>query len=133
MKFKQTERQRANTIEALTVMMPSIPVANIFPKLASWIDGEGEIPHCGTVACFGGWCAIYPPFVAQGVGRCRQDGQPFLLKRGYSTTEVSQHLFGNPNMFRMRGFFVHELDSGTDHAIIMHRLQWLLDTSEVVA
>lgn len=129
-KIIQTPQQRANTLEAINVMWPSVPPENVARRLGGWkVGSNGEPPSCGTIACFGGWCAWWPPFVDQGVS-ADSWGRP----RFGETVEypVARVLFGAQFLFRWRGgCVIDEGFTGTDHELVTHRLQWLLDNSEV--
>jgi hypothetical protein len=132
--IKQTPQQRANTLEALNVMWPSVPEKNVYPSLADWRRGESNArPTCGTVACFGGWCAWWPGFRAQGI-RPAYGGAPTSDAGGFST-DASEHLFGDEWLFCCRGHWLipfHESEQISDHEIVTRRLRWLLKNSEVV-
>lgn len=143
MKIKQTPQQRANTIEALEVMFPSIPPENIYKDFNWWRKGRrssaSKPPTCRTVACIGGWCAWWPSFIEQGV-YCDMDGAPKgIIKLPNSaffpvgSNEVAKILFGHLYFFDPRGDLEPDFDfKGTDHELIAHRLKWLLENSEVV-
>jgi len=130
-KIIQTPQQRANTLEALNVMWPSVPPENVYGHLGFWRDGgsfEKEM-NCNTTACFGGWCVGWPTFKAQGVSVDGQ-GMPHLGNR--FGTDVALPLFGLNDVFMIRGFTsIDDGFKGTDHELVTHRLQWLLDNSEV--
>jgi hypothetical protein len=129
--FIQTPQQRANTLEALNVMWPSVPAGNVEHALREWRSKDeysGAPPTCGTTACFGGWVEWWPPFREQ-IGLSAksgvmgwEDGQSLFHKSGSSSYD----------MFAPRN--CHAADygfEGTDHELVTHRLQWLLDNSEV--
>ena len=130
-KIVQTKQQRKNTLEALNVMWPSVPPENVIKSLQAWRgDLTSPIMDCGSVGCFGGWCSVYPPFAQQGI-EIDVFGIPKIgdLSGCYS----AQALFGHDGMFQIRGYFP-EVDyefKGTDHELVTHRLQWLLENSEV--
>lgn len=130
-KIKVTQKQRDNLLEALNVMWPSVPPENVFPALAAFRSGDKfkAKPTCGTVACFGGWCAWWPSFRAQGV-RVNPDnvGAP-MMGNSYWAAEVAEKLFGDYGLFMSR--LDHE--SGTDHEVVTARLKKLLANSEVAA
>lgn len=141
MKFKVTQQQRNNALEALHVMWPSVPKKNVYKKLLNWrqrttLNGEHDdyyaAPTCGTVACFGGWCEWWPNFRAQ-IGIKPDEA------RSAGWHEVTA-LFGDDsneaidNLLSMRG--VHIADDGfvgSDHAMVSNRLRWLIDNSKVIA
>ena len=134
-KIKQTPQQRANTLEALNVMWPSVPPENVINRLTWWRGSFGDAispqkpPTCGTVACFGGWCAWWPSFNAQGV-KVSRVGAPFVEDH----LDADGFLFGDSSLFVSRGFYRSDRRfGGTDHQLVTHRLQWLLENSEVVS
>lgn len=128
--IRVTKQQRANAIEARDVMWPSVPPENVIPELASWRRGRRGRPDCGSVACFGGWCAWWPSFRAQGV-RSNAFGAPvFRGDFGASST-----LFGSSDLFVPRGSSssdVHAPYRCTDHELVTYRLNWLIENSEVI-
>ena len=124
-------RQRANALEALNVMWPSVPVKNVAPSLYFWRDGRTNEVDCGTVACFGGWCALYPKFREQGVAALLY-GTPVLLIGGEvreGPHGVAEFLFGDASIFNM----VPELNlsKAASHAVVKKRLQDLIAGSKV--
>ena len=60
-------------------------------------DRTAKSPSCGSICCFGGWCAWEPAFRALGV-RSDSRGAPRLP----GDIHVSQHLFGVNYMFGIR-------------------------------
>jgi len=136
-KIKQTTRQRANTIEALEVMWPSVPPENVCEGLKWWRKGKPtrRPPTCETVACFGGWCAWWPAFKAQGV-QANEFGAPCITNARdvcYQASAVFIKLFGDYDICAPVGNFECEMDfKGTDHELVTHRLKRLLENSEVV-
>ncbi len=145
-KIKVTQKQRDNLLEALHVMWPSVPEANVAEELADWRkDHKNTPPDCNTIACFGGWCAWWPSFREQGV-RTNSLGEP-IIGRSLSSDITSSKLFGLPALFALRGYFAGKIKLTTpaylalnpplehdlfDHAAVTQRLRWLLDNSEVV-
>lgn len=136
-RLKITKQHHANIVDALTNMLPSIPEANIIPRLEEWRRDPGPKtqwnifpPTCGTLACFGGWCLWWPRFRKQGLS-VGYAGGPIVP---YEMVTAAEKLFGDPDIFNRRG--MHRADRHrahlTDHAIIVNRLQWLLNNSEVV-
>lgn len=132
-KFWVTQQQRDNLLEALNVMWPSVPPENVPAGLSVFRqDFDYGAPNCGTVACFGGWCAWWPSFRAQGVW-AGDVGRP-EMEAGFPG-DVSELLFGHAMMFKARGH-AGMMDvgfRGTDHELVIHRLNWLLENSEVAA
>jgi hypothetical protein len=132
-KIQVTAQQRANAVEALEVMWPSVPPENVIRHLNHWReDAKGTPPTCGTVACFGGWCAWWPSFMNQGV-KAASGGAPISPSQAAGQRHAEQFLFGDPEMFDPRG--CHPADQrfkGSDHDLVTNRLKWLIESSEVV-
>ena len=130
-KIKVTAQQRANAIEARDVMWPSVPPENVYPELATWSD-SGKKANCGTHACFGGWCAQWSRFKAQGV-YAGPTGAPRVSWSDWAS-DASEFLFGYDSMFAPRGSFPFSGGGviGTDHELVTRRLNWLIENSEVV-
>jgi len=132
-KIRVTQQQRDNLLDALNVMWPSVPPDNVAPNLYTFIEGgyEKDI-DCGTVACFGGWCSVWPNYKKQGAflstgGIPRYQG---AAGRDFGTG-VARLLFGDM-VFNIRGDHCVDIGfKGTDHDLITKRLQWLLDNSVV--
>jgi hypothetical protein len=129
-KIIQTPQQRANTLEALNVMWPSVPPANVYKALLDWRGGTEptfEPPTCGSVACFGGWCEWWPPF------RKQLRLEPNHGGMGWREGRALFHDIGTGfEIFDVRGGHPADFEfKGTDHELVTHRLQWLLDNSEV--
>ena len=132
-KIQVTAQQRANAIEARDVMWPSVPPKNVYPKLKDWRKGrahtKSRAPDCGTVACFGGWCAWWPTFRDQGIV-ADEIGAPDTPHQWGAN--VSHTLFGTYEMFKGRGHPACDIGfRGSDHALVAHRLNWLIENSEV--
>ena len=124
MKIKVTAQQRENAIEAIEVMWPSVPPENVSRYLMSFTLGDDDRTSCRTVACFGGWCARWPGFIAQGA-RLDLYGNPSLGR--HKGINVGQKLFGSHMLFMAR-----EWDEiGTDHEVVNTRLHNLISNSEV--
>lgn len=125
-----TAQQRANALEALNVMWPSVPPQNVYPELLGWrIDPwkRSTRPNCRTLACFGGWCAWWPAFREQGV-RARPVGTPYLVDDEFSSgADVSLQLFGVGDLFRSRT----EGGGLSDHEVVTQRLGNLIANSRV--
>ncbi|MCY1206584.1 hypothetical protein D9M72_181570 [compost metagenome] len=130
-KIKVTPQQRANALEALNVMWPSVPEGNVTSRLNVWraVESPKKPPSCGTVACFGGWTEWWPSF-----------RQQLGVKQGHepSWRKISE-LFGPWQHSHISDLFnpreCHDADigfSGTDHALVANRLIWLIANSEVV-
>lgn len=135
-KIQVTAQQRANAIEARDVMWPSVPPENVISGLYWWRDGIGahQKPDCGTVACFGGWCAWWPSFRRQGVVADPSGAAVVDSGDGSSVRFADKHLFGDDHVFDPRRS--HPADKefvGTDHALVLNRLNWLIENSEVMA
>lgn len=56
---------------------------------------EADLKECGTPACFGGWLAVSPEFIALG-GLCKAWGAP-VFKGATDDRAISNFLFGNTN------------------------------------
>lgn len=131
-KIKVTAQQRANAIEARDVMWPSVPPENVMGRLRTWRNDEGA-PSCGSLACFGGWCAWWPEFQAQGVSAHPEHGWPVMTCT--DGCGVADALFGHSRLFDVRNC-AGEADEtaplrSTDHELVAHRLNWLIENSEV--
>lgn len=135
-KIRVTQQQRDNAHEALNVMWPSVPPQNVIKDLGAWREKPDKPLDCGAAACFGGWCAVWPPFVAQGVTKGEFSGMP--LAPGGAYLEAAEFLFGHDRMFYARRLSAVEhidksFSGGTDHELITHRLKWLIENSEVIS
>lgn len=129
--IKVTPQQRENALEALNVMWPSVPPENVYPSLLAWRNSPyREAPHCGTLACFGGWSEWWPPFRAQ-----------LGLNPGEGTSSWPRlaRLFGPPGHKHIDWLFNatggHPADrgfEGTDHELVSNRLRRLIANSEVM-
>lgn len=133
-KFPVTAQQRANAIEARDVMWPSVPIQNVVKRLGTWREGRTldaqTPPDCGTVACFGGWCAWWPAYRNQGI-LADSVGAP-VTKYGDWASAASWQLFGDPTLFSARGACHSDRDfKGSDHALVTNRLNWLIRNSKV--
>lgn len=127
--IKVTAQQRANLLEALHVMWPSVPPENVAKDLRFWLrDSRRKRPGCKTIACFGGWCALWPSFVAQGV-RPGPLGSP-TDDTGAFPSRISERLFGESSLFADRKGWTDE-GPLSDHEVVTFRLQFLLLNSEV--
>lgn len=144
MKIQVTAQQRANAIEARDLMVPSIPAENLAPNLSYWgSTGRREEvirtrKACGAVACFGGWCTIWPSFREQGVTTAYAGSwEPALKGDPYASAgEVSFRLFGDsalfcPRLSRAVGDSITE--RGSETKIILRRLNKLIKNSKVQA
>lgn len=137
-KIQVTAQQRANAVEALEVMWPSVPPKNVIPGLELFrqpVDGRYDgSPDCGTLACFGGWCVWWPPFREQGL-RGSVVGSPYFLDS--SDLSAAEILFGHPLMFAVRNAHGADYMDGvtpadvSDHQVVTNRLKWLIENSEV--
>ena len=125
--IKITAQQRANQLEALNVMWPSVPAKNVYSNLTRWREQNYSIKKvdCDTLACFGGWCSLYPKFIAQGI---YADDYGIPCMGDASGTEVAGNFFGDGALFLPRS--VYEL--GTDHQVVTTRLKKLIRYSVVV-
>lgn len=131
-KIKVTAQQRKNAREAQR-MWATVPTKNVIPSLRAWREdvAGSRPPTCGTTACFGGWCAWWPAFRQLGI-TAGYGGQPRLL--GADGFHVAAMLFGWEGLFEPRMCLPIDKDFvGDDHALIAHRLEWLITHSEVGA
>lgn len=143
--IRVTAKQRTNALDALNNMWPSIPPENVAERLGTWRTGAGYAlrdspPTCNTIACFGGWCAWWPAFRAQGVF-VSAEGAPTIVDNRRSAfpvrrspVYVAQHLFGHQGMFHPRGFLPTDTPSRhvSDHETVRMRLLWLIANSTVI-
>ena len=148
--IKVTQLQRNNALSAKK-MWNSVPEAKVMPGLNGWNslsvreDGDGEddkemTPDCNTICCFGGWCAYWPEFRAQGVIAV-WGGMPAF--EGLYAGEVDKVLFGCDDLFAIRGEGDAEklleekdqdaYDEASDWQIVMNRINWLIKNSVVTA
>jgi hypothetical protein len=127
MPHKFTPQQIDNIREAIK-MWETVPPENVYPELGDWRDGlAGGLsrrPTCKTVACFGGWCAHWPKFRAQGLRADYWLGAP-KLRNTKEPFEVADIIFGDAGLFNTRSSS-ERLSDATDHAIVMNRLKKLL-------
>lgn len=126
-----TQQQRDNALDALHIMWPSVPPRNVYPRLTRWAKDTNGAPSCGAVACFGGWCAWWPAFQAQGV-RATPFGPRMDAGEEWGDA-VAHFLFGDRRLFWPRGAAGDIKFEGTDHELVTHRLQELIKNSEVAA
>lgn len=147
-----TKQQRANLLQARDVMWPSVPPKNVYPSLRFWRKENDKDtpcqsePTCGTVACFGGWCAFWPEFQKQGI-EPNEVGAPTITIGGMFKSP-STALFGVSGLFTVRGHFYSndgapvdgliisafkELNGRvpTDHELVTQRLNWVLRNTRV--
>jgi hypothetical protein len=117
MNMSKTEQQMQNLREAL-VWWQTVPEANVYPGLLNWSKDDSTETNCGTVACFGGWCARWPGLVAQGLN----------LQANGSPDGSSYRLFGDTSIWCTRGHhFADTTFVGTDHALVTNRIRWALE------
>ena len=146
-KIRVSQVQRENLLIARAMWL-KIQKSQVSKDLGTWrSEGFGsevmndEQPSCGTIACFGGWCAWVPEFMAQGVyasdiGSPDHDSMATFATPNGIANSVSLMLFGNSNMFRMRADTFtskHEAydDSSSDWQIVMNRIDALLEKTVV--
>jgi len=133
---QKVERQIKNLLAA-AVMMQEITQDQLVPFLTYWRSDDGNniynrkvcstedlMNHtCGSAACFGGYVAVCPFFVKQGV-RDGYGGAPTMTGLN-KAEEVSKHLFGDSHMFDPY-FGDGETDGngrGIEHQAIMCKIQ----------
>ena len=103
-------------VQMLRDMISGIPAKRL--NLDKFYKKNGE--PCGTIACIGGWAAIYPPFVEQGLAR-NVWGWPTYL--GYLPKTSCALFFDIPkDTFCTR----MSKDRGTHKQIALRRLDALL-------
>lgn len=128
--MKKTPQQIKNLKDAL-VWWKTVPKKNV--DLSSWRD-NGTPPYtCNTICCFGGWCAVYPALVAQGVQVDPDCGDPFMWgEDGYRvySSAVAQKLFGDWGMFCSRGMHQADPEKGSDHRAVTARIKAALANPE---
>ena len=137
--IKVTQLQRDNAISAKEMWL-TVPEANVSPGLSDWSNryAGDEVPDCGTQACFGGWCAWWPAFQAQGL-KASGLGSPIFEDDGHSKTscDVSKTLFGHSYMFvtKSHDYLVYKdravFKNATDWQIVMNRIEHLIESSIV--
>lgn len=152
--LKVTQQQRDNALYALNVMWPAVPPQAVAPALECWnivakqagvsvwpvpaadisklSEPEklsGNTPHCGTFACFGGFVAVDPYFVALGVERHPSSGAPQY--KGLTAYNAAQALFGECYLFEPRGLYPTDRLEESDHEVVTLRLKALIAGSEV--
>lgn len=130
----QTQQQRDNTLDALNNMWPSVPEENVALRLSFWRESRSRAkkPDCNTIACFGGWCAVWPAFQTQGVSVHPAYGSPTTPGNIYFPHEVAKALFGDVSIFNSRGLHLADDNfTGSDHALVTNRLKELLNNSKV--
>lgn len=127
--FANADRWLANLAIART-MMEKLPPEKV--NLKSFRDPdevEGEDadyslpPTCGTICCFGGWCAWEPAFMAQGIFAEGSMGVPVLARD--ENESVPRYLFGDYTLFFSRSV-LDELDGApydcTDRDVVLRRI-----------
>lgn len=131
-KIKVTALQRANALEALNVMWPSVPEENVIERLSNWRLNEMLVkpPTCGTIACFGGWSEWWPPFRKQ-LGLAPDFGDAYWGAVS-GLFGPSDHPYIDSLLFARGGHVADEGFTGNDHALVTNRLKWLIANSEVV-
>lgn len=70
--------------------------------------------ECGTIACFGGWCAIDPYFQSLGVSLHKAGRYPVIEDLYLYDFEVSNYLFGEEELFQPRHAYTEFTDSTRD-------------------
>jgi hypothetical protein len=122
---KKTPQQIQNLKDAL-VWWKTVPEKSV--DLSSWVD-DGTPPYtCNTIACFGGWCAVQPKLVAQGVypddeGCPRTDDECW-------PSAVAKTLFGDSRIFAMRCGHLADPCKGSDHTAVTARIKAALKDQE---
>ena len=114
------QQQLENSKIALRRWM-EVPRKNVYPELQGWTNEPQKSPDCGTLACFGGWVAVMPEFVAMGVRRDHA-GRPVGLKTTTSD-ELAWLLFGDSNIFEVTSFTEDRETNYNDHKVVKNRLK----------
>ena len=140
-----TQLQRDNILSAKAMWL-KIPAKNVVPDLCTWRalseKNKFKAPDCDTVACFGGWCAWNPEFIAQGI-QTSAGGAPFFndQKHLQQGEEVCYRLFGDVALFAARS--TNPVDKSTarrnakaykamsDWQLVMNRIDHLIANSIV--
>jgi hypothetical protein len=102
-------------------MWATIPKKNVY--LNAWQQAKiVDTPSCGTIACFGGWCALYPAFRAKGVYIDPLGGMPMLDKEDNTLVaeEVARELFGDYDLF---DHAYNSINTNNHHGEVSRRLR----------
>ncbi len=132
--MKITKQQRKN-VEIFLKRWAEVPPKNVISSLHTFRGEEQPetAPHtCDTLACAGGWIPAMPEFAAMGV-KVGWNGQPTMSSCA-DYRDVANELFGNADIFEMRGSIFVGFDeekymSHTDHDIVRFRFESLLKGS----
>ena len=129
-----TQLQRSNILSAREMWL-TVPEANVIEGLKSWrkdVAIAHTAPTCDTLACFGGWCAWWPEFRAQGVV-VNTFGSPRI--HSLKDLFVDEELFGSRIMFNLRGLHVADKNKSkakwSDWRIVLNRIDHLIKNSVV--
>ena len=136
--IKVTQQQRDNQLSAREMWL-TVPEINVTPQLMRFReldprqteDNRHLAPDCGTVACFGGWCAWWPPFRAQGV-YTDVEGIP-RIKGRWSVSEALFGIFVFGTRYKnlpSKPYPPYPVES--DWQIVMNRIDWMLANTWVV-
>ncbi len=150
----QVTAQQSKNLQTALIFMQRVPSDCIAEHLRFFRDGpDGTLrnaPTCESPACFGGWCPFIPEFAAQGL-TVSDFGTPEMvgsLPRTWEECEPDFQLFGVLGLWRPRhGVSNNQCDNAipldsvftnvdahlTDHALILARLQWAIDNTEIAA
>lgn len=146
-KIRVTPQQRANALEALNVMWPSIRPEQVSHRLYTWREQPGadgtlssddvdlnKPPTCGSVACFGGWLEWWPPFRQQ-LNANPDSGELEIDHLNDLLGAAGTGMFSERNRPLGDRFWAGcpaDVDfEGTDHELVTNRLKWLIENSEV--
>lgn len=119
---KLTDHEREvfwiNNLQHALKMMANLTDEQV--GLNGWCTGTG----CGTIACFGGWCALDPFFQSLGVTLHEHHLYPIIDELYLYEFEVAGYLFGDDLLFYAR--FHGELSGPnaelSDRAIVLRRI-----------
>lgn len=123
--MKKTPQQIKNLRDAL-VWWKTVPKENV--NLDTWRD-SGTPPYtCNTIACFGGWCAVQPLLVAQGVF---PDGNGIPQMEGINwPANVALRIFGDYFLFSAHGCHPADGDTRSHHKCVTKRIKAALADPE---
>jgi hypothetical protein len=101
---------------------------DIGPGEEAPVNLQMDEPTCGTIACFGGWCAWEPAFRELGV-QAGLDGVPRLPRlpgAWCSAWEVAEYLFGDEALFNSATYDEEDAHEN-HHEIVLARINKRLE------
>ncbi len=105
-------------------MVMDLPRNKFIPELACFtnVTFDVEGPHaCGSAACFGGWVAVHPHFIAQGIG-VAPTGAPQIEGSSW-VSDVAEYLFGDGMLFAAK----HTWEKGSAKQAVLVRIEKALE------